>query len=176
MDKRRVWILTFLVLLNPNSFLRFCEGEAIPKESINIDDRFISTSIKLMLKSYILTADLKEIKKAHIERLKNMKEESFKEELNRFCNELKGSPLEGIYGISINSTREEVISVIDRLDKKEINKIVNSLPDKLIADRIKNYFSSRHKMYSNKKDFLKNLKEAWEDLIRKLTLPEKILP
>lgn len=160
-----LWL--FLLCLNPR--ICYCEADIKGEEKTNIDDRFISTTIKLMAKAYIATADLEGIKKKQIEKIMHMEEKYFKTSLGKFCGELRGTPLEGIYGISGDSTREYVISVIKRLDKKEITKIVDCIPDKLVSDKVREYFASRQKTYSNKGDFLKNVKEAWSDTIKKLT-------
>ena len=53
-----------------------------------------------MAKAYIATADLEGIKKKQIEKIIHMEEKDFKARLGKFCGELRGTPLEDIYGIS----------------------------------------------------------------------------
>lgn len=140
-----LWL--FLACLDPR--ICYCEADIKGEEKTNIDDRFISTTIKLMAKAYIATVDLEGIKKKQIEKIMHMEEKDFKARLGKFCGELRGTPIEGIYGISGASTREYVISVIKRLEKKDITRIVDSISDKLAADKVKEYFTSRQKTYSS---------------------------
>ncbi|MFH0838579.1 MAG: hypothetical protein V1893_00100, partial [Candidatus Omnitrophota bacterium] len=114
------------------------------------------------------TQDFDAMKKKQIERIKKMPEEDFKKELTRYCEKFKGSNLEGIYGISPDSSKEKVIAAIKKLDKKEINTCIDKVSNTFIAEKVKRFFSNRHMTYASKNDFLTNIKLLWNDILHAL--------
>lgn len=95
-----------------------------------------------------------------------MPEEKLKAKYAKVYDTLKECPILAVdYGITQNLSREDIIKKIGLLDKKQMQKIVDSVPDEFIAGQFKQYISEKGRQMHN--DLSGQIKQLWSKITEK---------
>ena len=162
----------------------FCQNSQFQKEEVaqtnfspknevkpkaNAMDKIISSTLKVLAKTYVKTANLEDIKKKNIKKIERKSDEKFRVQFEKIYAEIKDTPLEEILDLSPMATKEDVVKRINKLTKKEFYKVIDSIPDYLIGQKVKEYFDSHNKDGSDKRTTVKDVKSLWNRIISKVT-------
>ncbi len=141
--------------------------EAAPK-SPGIGDRIIASTFKTLAKAYVATANLEKIKKTQIDHLRGMNNDKFQKRFHKIQSTLNPLPasFKTKYGLKDQMAKEEVIAEIEKLDKKQINQMIEETPDTFIALQFKNYLRDL-KQDTKDSDWVKKIHEFWEKIVVK---------
>ncbi len=165
--RKKRWrkIFFIAIFLSVLALACFAQGE------VSIEDRVIGSTFKTLAKGYVLTADIAELKRAQIEKLKSIEQEKFNERYARIYEVIKDLPytLKAAYNISERMTPRQAVKDIESLDKAAIYAIIDSLPDKTIADEFRRYLS-RMAQQEQKGNIIGQIKSFWDGIIRKLNV------
>jgi len=127
------------------------QAPARPRETLK--EKLIGTIVKTFAKSYVATHSLERFKEKNIKKLAKMDEAKFKRVYGKIYKEnLVDLPahIKDLWGVEENMTREKAIARMNAFKtKKEIYKIINSVPNKMIAQHFKQH----------KDDFKKSMKK-----------------
>lgn len=151
----------------------FCiQTSAFADEKISIEDRTISLTFKTLAKAFVSMADIEKLKKSNISKIEKMDDGKFKKRYGKIYGALRELPLsiKTTYGIKEDMSKKEILQKIEPLDKKELYRIINAIPDETIARIFKNYLKER-KRQINKTELVKQINNFWFKMIKKADKP-----
>lgn len=124
----------------------FLFNSATPAEA-GIGTKVIGTTIKTVVKIVVATTNLEKTKKKIIDKIENIDEKKFRErytELHELIGDLPPD-IKDTYKVTPHMTKEQMIENVRTVDKKEIYRIINRIPDKTVARLFKVYLSEMGK-------------------------------
>ena len=129
-------------------------SNASPHQRETLKEKFIGSFVKTFAKSYVATHNLEKFKQKNIKKVLKMDEAKFQRVYGKIYREMivdVPQSLKDMWGVSEDMTREKAIARLNSFtNKKQIYKIINSVPNKMIALHFKKY----------KKDFNKTMKAS----------------
>jgi hypothetical protein len=107
----------------------------------NFYDFMVGGTIKNLAKVYVKTTNLGKLKEKYKKVVLNMKPERFKKNFMKFFKVYKQLPpeLQKDYVFTENTTKADVIALIDKTSKRDIIKIINKIPSDFIVDQTRHY-------------------------------------
>lgn len=136
-------------------------------QEARLEDRIIGSVFKTAAKVFLLTANIEEIKVNNIKKLSRMDEEKFRRRYAEVYPVLKRIPILKIrYGVTENMSKGEAIAKIQPLEKKEIEGLIDDVPDAIIAEQFKIYLS-RKKEEASRSDIIKQINQVWNKMLKK---------
>lgn len=156
---RKLFVLTVLFFC----FLR----PVFAQEKLSIEDIVISSTFKSLAKGFILLNNIDSLKKNNVSRLNKMDEKKFKKQYAKVYNTLKDLPvqLKNTYKITEHMTKAQAIKNIESMDKKKLNRIIDSIPDTVIAANFKSYINEA-KQKIQEKDIIQQIDNLWNKIIK----------
>ncbi len=136
------------------------------QDRVSVMDHAIASPFKILAKGYVATVDLERIKKNQIAHLNKINDEKFKKHFRKASLVLSTLPSEFKikYGFKNSMTKGDVIEEIARLDKKDINQIIDDIPDVFIAFQFKQYLASL-KEDIGQSNVVQKINEFWNKII-----------
>ena len=108
-----------------------------------LKEKLIGIFVKTFAKSYVATHNLEKFKEKNIKKLRKMDEVKFQRVYGKIYKEMMADlpqPLKDMWGVSENMTREKAIARLNAFTtKKQIYKIINSVPNTMIAQHFKKH-------------------------------------
>lgn len=121
----------------------FAKDAAVAKHRETLKEKFIGTFVKTFAKSYVATHNLEKFKEKNIKKLRKMDEAKFQRVYKKIYQEMivdLPQSLKDMWGVSQEMTREKAIERIKAFtNKKEIYKMINAIPNKMIAQHYKTH-------------------------------------
>ncbi len=118
-----------------------------------LKEKFIGIMVKTFAKTYIATTNLKKFNEKNIRKIKKMDEQKFQRVYAKIYREMiidLPEPVRETYGATEHMTREKAIAQINTFkNKKRIYKLINAIPNKLIA---KQFVQHREEIQKTMKD------------------------
>lgn len=151
MDKVRVISISLVALF-------FFLGLIFAQDDVTLQDKMISSTIKTLTKAFIAITDCHKI----VDKLNTIDEEVFKKryaQLYEFFAYLP-SDIKIKYGISDRMTKEQMISRMISLDKNELYKSIDALPDEVLATQFRLYLKETKQNLENK-NLLEQVDVVW---------------
>lgn len=150
-------------------FSLFLAHPAYAKDKTTMQDKIIGSTFKAAAKGFVAVADLDKVKQDNIYKINKMEEDKFRRRYAEIHKAIEGLPQEikSVYGISENMTKEEVIKDIKCLDKDKIYKIIDAVPDKVIAGQFRQYISRKKSEIQNS-NLAGQVNNVWAKLIARL--------
>lgn len=104
-------------------------------------DKIISSTFKSLAKGFVTVVDINQIKKNNVAKIDKMSPEKFRKQYSKAYVVLKDMPdkLKAEYKIAEDISKEQVIKDIESLNKSKMYRIIDSIPDTVIADNFKRY-------------------------------------
>jgi len=132
------------------------------QDTSSVEDQVIGVIFKNLAKAYITVSDFNRLKKDTIERLKGMDDARFNARYSGKLSVIKEFPqaLKVKYGINENMKRRDVIKKLGRWDKKEACRIIDGIPEEIIAKQFKEYTRKRGPE-AKKSNLLSQVKSFW---------------
>lgn len=150
--------------------LILCVGlSAFAADRAGIEDRAIGSTFKTMAKAFVAMADMDKLKKGNIEKINSMDEEKFNKRYAKVYRVIKELPpdLKSAYGIDEQMTKREVIRQIELSDKKKLYKVIDAVPDEIIARQFKEYLNKKKQGIENSR-ITGQIKKFWSRVVEKL--------
>ncbi len=172
-----VFVRGFIFLfLTPIFFL----SPLFAQEKPSLSDLFISAAIKTMARTFVALEDIDKLKQDNIADLSRMEDLRFQKRYAKAYAVLKDLPenTRSKYNIRYDITKEEAIKQLENLDKKKIYKVIDELPDYLVAREFRLYVS-RHTREFQEHNILEQINIFWSRVtLRKQnhSLPQKVSP
>jgi hypothetical protein len=162
MIKKVVWMVILGVCL---------QGPARAAEQASLQDRMVGGAFKTMAKAYIAAADLKELKEKNIKRIEIMREDWFDRQYADVYKVIKALPpdVKDKYRIRPGMSKAEVIVLIRSLDKKEINAIIDAVPDPVITGEFNEQW--RTDGTQAKGDLMGRITKLWDKIMAAVNAP-----
>ncbi len=108
-----------------------------------LKEKFIGTFVKTFAKSYVATHNLEKFKEKNIKKILKMDEAKFQRVYSKIYKEMMidlPQQLKDMWGVEKNMTREKAIARLNSFtNKKQIYKMINSIPNKMIAQHFKKH-------------------------------------
>ncbi len=147
------------------------QGYIHAEERVSMEDRLIGSTFKTLAKAFVAVADINKLNKNNIDKLSKIDKYKFQSRYAKVYAVIKDLPyhLKTKYGITEHMTKEQVIKDIESLDKKRIYEIIDSIPDKIIANQFKQYLDNK-KQGIQKSNMVKQINRFWNELIRKVNI------
>jgi len=126
----RFLILVLLLFLPSNSYAQ-----------ITLHDWVVGGALKTLAKIYVKTSNLPKLKSKYIRKIESMKVEKFSRSYKKFylLYEQLPADLKQKYLFTDQSTKSDVIEVIDRINKKDLMAIINRIPGEFIVKQAIKY-------------------------------------
>ncbi len=138
------------------------------QEKTPFDDRMIGSSVKLMAKAYILTADIEKLKKHHAARIRGMDDDSFRVQYANTLGVIEESPgLRERFGLGAYMDREAMVATVEGLNKDKLYKMIDAVPDKVISSRFKRFMARRGDQMRGM-DVPARVQYAWRSLVGRI--------
>jgi hypothetical protein len=134
----------------------------------SVYDLVVGGTIKNLAKIYVKTTNLSKLKAKYIQVITNMKEERFQKNYRKFFVVYKQLPtnLQQDYVFNENATKSEVINMIDRVNKRDIMKIINKVPCEFITKQTRQYSSPQAPLPNQPSQV--NETFVWKRIIQKI--------
>lgn len=144
---------------------------AFGQEEPRMEDRLISSTFKTLGKTFVLMSDIKKLKKDNIAKLSNMDDDKFRMRYAKVYEIVKALPdnLRSRYKISEDMPKEQAIRDIRSLDKDKLYQIIDSVPDKIIADQFRLRLRYR-KQNGQKESLITQIYKYWNELMNKMKI------
>lgn len=121
----------------------FAKEQAPANQRATLKEKLIGTFVKTFAKSYVATHNLEKFKEKNIKKLLKMDEAKFQRVYKKIYREMivdLPQHLKDMYGVTEDMTREKAIARINEFKtKKQIYKMINAVPNKMIAQHLKNH-------------------------------------
>lgn len=118
-------------------------GVANTEAKISISDSLIAKTTKLLIHQAIDHVDIEKWKKDAIENIKKKSDRSYHREIGKIFGDIEYMNIKDTFGLTRNSSREEVIKIIETTDKDILFKKLDEVPDQAIARLIKKKFGNQ---------------------------------
>lgn len=134
----------------------------------SVSEKIIGSTFKTLAKAFVATADIEKIKSGNIKKIRKMPKEKFQQRYAKIYPVLNGLPntLKNQYNLSENLSREEATSAIESLNKQKIYRIINIIPDTLIASQFKAYLAQA-KQKIQESNLVREIEKFWNKIITK---------
>jgi hypothetical protein len=121
-------------------------------EAATVKQKVVGKTIKIVARIAVATTNIEKTKKRLVNKLRLMGDKQFRTQYAKFYELIKDMPqdIKIIYKVTPAMTREQMIENIESVDKKKIYKIINSIPDKTVAELFKEYRREYHGRPNNK--------------------------
>ncbi|TRZ95808.1 hypothetical protein D4R78_02355 [bacterium] len=152
-------------------------GLLLAEETPNLGDKLIASTFKTLAKTFVATADMNRLKKDNIRRLNKMDEAKFRKRYAKVYETIKGLPIQMRlkYGITEGMTREQAIRSIESVDKPDIYRLINSIPDTFIIAEFKQYLSRTTQQMQNS-NLIAQVNKLWYKMTAKAESPSHKSP
>lgn len=121
----------------------------------SISDVIIAKTTKMLIRQIINHVDIEKKKESIIEKIKRKSDRKYTKEMNRIFDDLDYMNAPDTLGITRNSSREEVITLIKYIDKDTLLEKLDEFPDHAIAKLIKKKLQEQEvRSIAEVKDFL----------------------
>lgn len=112
-------------------------GDVNTGVNVRISDGIIAKTTRLILRQAVNFADFEKMKRAAVEKIRKKTDKAYNREMKRIFDDAEYMGIKDTFGLTRNSSREEVIRVIEDIDKDTILKRLDEVPDQAIAKLIK---------------------------------------
>ncbi len=153
--KKIILVLLFLALSVPS----FAKDRPAAKPHDTLKEKLIGSLVKSFAKSYVSATNLQKFKEKNIKKILKMDEAKFQRVYGKIYREMivdLPQDLKESYGVSEKMTKEKAIAQINSFtSKKQIYKMINAIPNKMIAQHfVKHKGEFKKTMKGNKADGL----------------------
>ena len=147
--KKLIVALIFLSL----SMNAFAKEERTAYRHETLKEKLIGSFVKTFAKSYVATHNLEKFKEQNVKKILKMDEAKFQRVYSKIYREMMvdlPQSLKDMWGVSQDMTREKAIARLKSFtNKKQIYKIINSVPNKMIALHFKKHKKEFNKTIKN---------------------------
>lgn len=166
MRKIRFKILAMILFLAAG--LSF-PGYIFAKTKISLQDKIIGSTFKSLAKTFVLASDLENLKRSNIDKINRMDEEKFRKRYARLYEVIKELPasFQVKYGFKEDMTKEEAVKTITSFNKKKMCRMIDSVPEAVIAAEFKRYLNAKQKELQ-KYNIAEQVKYFWSKQIQKM--------
>lgn len=112
---------------------------------ISISESLIATVTKAVIRRAINRTDIERWKRATVEKIRNVSDKGYRGEMNKIFNDIESMGVKNTWGLARDSSKEEVIKVIEAIDKETLLKKLDEISDQAIARLVKKKFCD-HKL------------------------------
>lgn len=136
-------------------------SEATSKDE-DFSDKVIGSTFKLLAKSFVAVVNIAELKKYNIKKINKMDDEKFRKHYGNAYPIIKDLPewIKTQYGVTENMSREQAIQNTASLNKKDIYKILDAIPNRFIADKFRIYLRDSKEEIENS-NVIVQIKRFW---------------
>ncbi len=123
-------------------------------EATTIGEKMVGKTIKVVVRIAVATTNIKKVKKKLVKKLELMDDEKFRMRYAKSYELLKDLPpdIKATYKVTLHMSKEQMFKNIESVDKKQIYKIISSIPDKTVTGLFKEYLREmRHVDSGNRK-------------------------
>lgn len=144
-------------------------------EKTGVTDKIIGSTFKTLVKAFVATTDINELKKNNIAKINKMDEEKYQRRYAKVYEVIKDLPshLKVDYEITEHMSKEQVIKHIELLDKKKAYKMIDSIPDTFIANKFKQYLSEKKQEFQ-KSNVVEQINQLWNKMLEKVGKKEEV--
>lgn len=139
------------------------------QEKSGVADKLIGSSFKTLARAFLATANIEKLKKDNIDKLNRKDEEKFRKQYVKVYRVARKCPVvTQRYGLAKELTKEEAIEKIKNIKKKDLYDALNDIPDKVIADQFRQYFSER-KQAVEESNIAVQVNQLWSKMMDSIT-------
>lgn len=143
-------------------------GYIFAQKKDSLEDKIIGSTFKSLVKAFVATANIDQLKEKYINKINKMEEKKFRERYAKIYQKVKGLPnsLKTKHEITEYKSRKQAIKDIESLNKKKIYQAMDSIPNKMIADNFKEYLAEK-KQEMQKSNLVEQINKVWNKIARK---------
>ena len=134
----------------------FAKEAVEAKQRETLKEKFVGTFVKTFAKTYVATHNLEKFKEKNIRKLRKMDDAKFQRVYKKIYQEMivdLPQSLKDMWGASEEMTREKAIERVKSFtSKKEIYKMINAIPNKMIARHYKKHKKEFKRAMKSKPD------------------------
>ena len=143
-----------------------CSQNALyAQDRVSAIDHLTASTFKALAKGYVATVDLERIKKDQIARLNKMNDQKFKKHFQKVSLVLNSLPseLKIKYGFKDPMTKEDVVKEIGELDKKNLNQMIDDIPETFIIFQFRQYLAGLKEDFGQN-NIVRKIHEFWDKI------------
>jgi len=163
---KRLLLAKAAVLLLTISLLFY--GLLLAEETPNLGDKLIASTFKTLAKTFVASADMDKLKTENIRKLNKMNEAKFRKRYAKVYATVKELPIQMRlkYGITEAMTKEQAVRSIESVNKPDIYRLIDNIPDAFIVVEFRQYLS-RTKQQIQDNNSITQVKKLWGKMIAK---------
>jgi uncharacterized protein with NAD-binding domain and iron-sulfur cluster len=156
-------------------FLNLCfQNSLFAQEKVSVEDRIIGSTLKGLARAFVAIVDMDTLKKNNIDKLNKMSEAKFSKQYAKVYEVIKDLPdkFKNDYGVAAAMSKAQAIKNIKLLNKEKTYKIIDSIPDTIIAKQFKRYLEEK-KQAIQKSNTVEQIKKFWNRMLSRIDLLSK---
>lgn len=160
-NMRKVLFLPVLILFLP--------GYVLAQNNSGVQDKLIGSTFKILAKSFVAVTDIDKLKEENIRKINKMDNDKFNKRYAKAYEVIKALPadIRVAYGIKEGMNKEAATGTIKLLNKDKIYKIIDTIPDKFIADQFRVYLSKKKQEIKNS-NLVVQINMFWSNMMKGL--------
>ena len=103
---------------------------------VSLRDTLIAGGARLLVETTVEHVELDELRQNAIEKIRGRKEAEFRRQVHKIFDDLESVDVDELLGITRQSSREDVIAILQRTDKAALLAAMRAIPDASIAKLI----------------------------------------
>ncbi|HAJ56601.1 MAG TPA: hypothetical protein DCL35_02400 [Candidatus Omnitrophica bacterium] len=144
--------------------------EENPKRDEVFMDKVIGTTFRGLARSFVAMTDINKLRESNIAKLEKMSDDKFSKKYTKVYAILKDLPedVKHRYAITPAMTREQAIANMKNLDKKQTYKLIDVVPNMVIANAFYKNFKQESKNVVKKETMVERIKTIWQSMMKKV--------
>ena len=138
-------------------------------DGLSASDRIIASTFKTLAKAYVATNDFTKLKNEAVVKIGKMEPAEFDNNYQDAYQVFKALPsgLKSKYSISDATTKKQAISDVRSLSKGDLYKIIDSIPDEVIANEFKNQISKENRQIQDG-NLMGEITRLWKRVVNRI--------
>lgn len=137
-----------------------------PEIILSREDVIIAKTVKFIAKSIFPVFPFEKIKAEQMKKIKRRTEEDFNRLYAKFYEEISGTGLESMLGLSEECAKDEALKRIDSLSREDVLSLIDAVPDYFVVLKLKEHFN-KEKQNVEKQDMIEWFRKKSEKAIKK---------
>ncbi|MBI5873615.1 MAG: hypothetical protein HZB36_05675 [Candidatus Omnitrophica bacterium] len=141
-----------------------------PKRDEVFMDKVIGTTFRGLARTFVAVTDIDKLRDRNVAKLEKMSDDKFSKKYANVYDILKDLPedVKQQYAITPAMTRQQAIANMKNLNKKETYKLIDAVPNMVIANAFYKNFKHDTKNVVEKETMVERIKTAWQSMIKKV--------
>lgn len=167
--------LTIVFLFQLFAFSTITFAQECKKNDEAFMDKVIGSTFRGLARTFVAMTDINKLRDNSITKVEKMSDGKFNKKYAKAYDILKDLPedIKLQYAITEQMTRQQAIANMKNLNKKEMYKLINAIPNNLIANAFYSNFKQENNVTVKKETMVERVENAWQSMMQRVWSDKK---